>query len=1024
MVLIRLIVSPTVSSDQQRSRRHAIYADPAAGDHAFLLCLLTFLFALRVLGQMLQRWLPQPFLPPFESFQGSHLPYSVLLSAQLVILAVMMTFAERVRRESLTHSLRAGKMLAWIGAIYMGGSLVRIGIGLCVPAAPAWFTAWISAVFHVVLAAYVLTLAQCYRSPPRGNSPLARPVTMTVWPYLWYPAFIGLAVAAFGALLAAGVAPVFAAYAPIASVALTILLLERWFPERAEWRPRRSDVKADAAFIALVQVALPRALAVLVVLAISGWTHEHARSSLWPHAWPLAVQILATVLVVDLLRYWLHRACHRFAPLWKLHQVHHAPEILYSLNTARFHPLEKSLHFSLDTAPFLLLGVAPEVIAGYFVLYAVNGFFQHSNVRLRYGWLNYLVAGAETHRWHHARDPQAARCNFSNTTIIWDIVFDTWCLPTNRYVEVGIEDKQYPKSFLAQMIAPFGRLHGKPRRSFKRWFADTLIALRLRMVWIVQGRRIESAVCDPMRVQRRLLARIVRRNRATTFGRSHHFEEIINYEDFARRVPIFDYEALRRWIDAEIASGESALTAEAPEQYARTSGSCGKPKDVPLTRSYLRDLRRIHQTSVAAQYRACPEAFSGGILALVGAAREGVLQNRKPFGAASGIVAGSTPALVRQKFVIPAPVLTIADSRIKYLLILRLALARPDVTYLGSANSTTLLALIKLYRDHAPALINDLASGAFFLRDKVPAAVWDAIRARMRAQPERAAELARLHSRDGVARIADLWPNLRLVVTWTGGSAGITVDALRRELAPHTRVLELGYLASEFRATVTIGKNAGSGLPTFDTHFFEFVEREKWDRGEPEFLTLDRIHKGVDYYIIVTTPSGLYRYFINDLVRVTGMVHKTPLLKFVQKGKGVTNITGEKVYEAQVLSAVREAVIKMGRTSRFVMMLADEAARCYRLHVEADDEPKTGCAQLAAAVETELMVLNIEYRAKRESERLGPMQAAWLAADTGDAYKQFCVKRGQREGQFKIVALAYRKDFEFDLDVCAQAPKS
>ena len=43
------------------------------------------------------------------------------------------------------------------------------------------------------------------------------------------------------------------------------------------------------------------------------------------------------------------------------------------------------------------------------------------------------------------------------------------------------------------------------------------------------------------------------------------------------------------------------------------------------------------------------------------------------------------------------------DARVKYLLILRLALAHRDVTYFGSANSTTPLALIKLYREHQAA---------------------------------------------------------------------------------------------------------------------------------------------------------------------------------------------------------------------------------------------------------------------------------------------------------------------------------
>jgi len=263
-------------------------------------------------------------------------------------------------------------------------------------------------------------------------------------------------------------------------------------------------------------------------------------------------------------------------------------------------------------------------------------------------------------------------------------------------------------------------------------------------------------------------------------------------------------------------------------------------------------------------------------------------------------------------------------------------------------------------------------------------------------------------------RIADLWPELRAVVTWTCASAGTAVAALRRELGPRTVVLELGYVASEFRATVMLGGCKAGGLPTLDTHFFEFVERDRWDRGDPEFLTLDRIRKGVDYYIIVTTLSGLYRYFINDLVRVTGFLHRTPLLKFVQKGKGVTSITGEKLYESQMLGAVASAMTEAGCAPRFVMMLADEDARVYRLYVEPDGRPPLDALSLATSVDAKLARLNIEYGSKRESARLGPIDAHWLVAHAGDAYKQFCVTHGQREGQFKTVALDYRRSFAFD----------
>ena len=127
------------------------------------LWLLTMAFAMRVFGQALQHWAPQPFLPPVDAFQGSNLPYWLLLSVQLVILAVMTVVCRRVQTGSLAPSARTGTVLTWAGWIYMTVSVGRIVVGLSAPAAPSWFSTWIPAVFHVVLAAYVLTLAYYYR---------------------------------------------------------------------------------------------------------------------------------------------------------------------------------------------------------------------------------------------------------------------------------------------------------------------------------------------------------------------------------------------------------------------------------------------------------------------------------------------------------------------------------------------------------------------------------------------------------------------------------------------------------------------------------------------------------------------------------------------------------------------------------------------------------------------------------------------------------------------------------------------
>jgi sterol desaturase/sphingolipid hydroxylase (fatty acid hydroxylase superfamily)/L-alanine-DL-glutamate epimerase-like enolase superfamily enzyme len=834
--------------------------------------------------------------------------------------------------------------------------------------------------------------------------------------FIWYPLVLIAALGAYGVLLRHDAPPATAAYVPIFLAAVTIFGLEAVFPARAAWRAGKSAAKADAAYMAVVQLALPRVLLVLTTLGLAGWIHDRSRIGLWPHEQPLAVQIVLMVLLVDFTRYWLHRACHRYPLLWRLHQVHHSPPLLYALNVGRFHPAEKVLHFVLDTVPFLMLGVAPSVMAGYFLLYSVNGLFQHSNVLLRYGWLNYVVGSAETHRWHHAVDPAIAPCNFSNTTIVWDLVFATWYLPRGQCIErVGLADSNYPQGFLAQMAAPFRGFDAGFVRG-KAWLINQLLNLALRKTRLLNEIELALTLRNPMRAQRALLKRIIAGNRDTVFGRRHGFGGMRGYADFASRIPVSTYEHLRPLVDLQIDSGKPALTRERPLCYVRTSGTTGQPKDLPLTATHLQMLRRIQHTAIAFQHRSCPEAFAGSILAIVSPAQEGTLRNGAPFGSASGIVASNTQSMVVDKFVLPAPVLALLNSRVKYLLILRLALARADISYVGTANPTTLLMLSKLYRQHHAELTEDLRSGTFFLAGELPADVASAVRTRLVPCPERAQQLSSLRLRKGDLSIADLWPNLRLVATWTFASAGVAVDALRHELLPATMVFELGYIASEFRGTMTLGRRAGTGLPTLKAHFFEFVERDLWDRGEPEFLTLDGIRKGIDYYIVVTTPSGLYRYFINDLVRVSGYLHATPLLKFVQKGKGVTNITGEKLYESQLLAAVRAALEEMGRTARFVMMLADDRARGYRLYVETDLGPRPPPRILAERVDQGLAGLNIEYGAKRESQRLEFMEAHWLRPDTGEAYKRFCVGQGQREGQFKTVALAYRQEFAFDLE--------
>jgi hypothetical protein len=539
-----------------------------------------------------------------------------------------------------------------------------------------------------------------------------------------------------------------------------------------------------------------------------------------------------------------------------------------------------------------------------------------------------------------------------------------------------------------------------------------LLRAALRMSQGRSWRAVRRLAVQPLEAQRTVLRRLMVANRRTRFGVEHRFEDIDDHHRFVDRVPVQDYETLRPYVDDQRRTGAAALTAEPPLFYAQTSGTTGKAKLIPITPVILSMHRAEQRLFSYLQYRACPPAFDGKALGIMGPAEEGRLDSGHVVGSVSGHLYRSLPRAVKARLVVPPEVTDIADYDLKYLIILRLALGEPDITYIGTPNPTTFLRLLDILDERRDLLRESLRTGRLEQLDQVNPAVRGVIADRIRPDASRAKLLNGARS----LSYADLWPNIRLVTTWTGGSCGIALHKLRERLPSPTSVMELGYQSTECRCTMALEIETSSGLPPLHHHFFEFVEQGAWDRQAPAFRTLDQLEAGRRYYILITTASGLYRYFMNDLVEVTGFFHNTPLLRFVQKGRGVTNLTGEKLYEAQAIEAVAAVTPQHGFAPGFFLFVADEATAAYRLYIELEAETVPDASAVAVAIDRRLGELNIEYHGKRDSGRLGPLTVRWLRRGTATAYKAACVRAGQREGQFKPVLLQYARDVALQFD--------
>lgn len=170
---------------------------------------------------------------------------------------------------------------------------------------------------------------------------------------------------------------------------------------------------------------------------------------------PLAAQCLLILLIQDVLLYWIHRIFHsRLA--WKFHAVHHSPKVLDWTSTARFHPVNNLLAFSLADVVVLLMGFAPAallILAPFNLVYSA---MTHANLSWTFGPLRHVFASPVFHRWHHTTQTEGLDKNFASTFPILDVIFGTFYMPVGKLPEqFGNGDADFPDDFWGQLVHPF-----------------------------------------------------------------------------------------------------------------------------------------------------------------------------------------------------------------------------------------------------------------------------------------------------------------------------------------------------------------------------------------------------------------------------------------------------------------------------------------------------------------------------------------------------------------------------------------
>jgi len=173
--------------------------------------------------------------------------------------------------------------------------------------------------------------------------------------------------------------------------------------------------------------------------------------------WPVWVQFLFFLVTHDLYIYLFHRLQHKYAFLWRIHEAHHSTKDVDWLSGSRSHSLEILINQTIEFAPIVLLGAAPEMALMKGTIDAVWGMYIHTNINVRSGWLQYIINGPEMHRWHHAIEITEGGINYGTKFAFWDWMFGTAHLPKQKPRGYGLSDVDFPKNYIAQHLFAFRR---------------------------------------------------------------------------------------------------------------------------------------------------------------------------------------------------------------------------------------------------------------------------------------------------------------------------------------------------------------------------------------------------------------------------------------------------------------------------------------------------------------------------------------------------------------------------------------
>jgi len=517
-------------------------------------------------------------------------------------------------------------------------------------------------------------------------------------------------------------------------------------------------------------------------------------------------------------------------------------------------------------------------------------------------------------------------------------------------------------------------------------------------------KELEKNSQNPMEVNNALLTKILKDNADTEFGKAHKFSEIKTIEDFRRNIPVSGYDDYVEYIE-RMKNGETDLiTSSKVLGYSRTSGSSGVPKYIPATEASIKAYTKYTWTRALAlgiaEAKKAGRKYTPGKGLFLSPATNETLPDGTPCSNIAEIGARKFGFIYPYILTVPTGNLFDVNDGDYIYNIYRWGLMDENVSFIFSVFFSINVSQMAYLEKNWKVIVDDIEKGTIDESVKISPELRAKLTPMLSPMPERAAYLRKQFEQGFDETIyRRLWPNLTVICSIGNASFKPAADYIRAYAKGVPFDFSI-YGASEgLVASCYETENTDMQL-LVDSCFYEFIPY-----GEPDSaaVTIDKLEKGRQYEILITTQAGLYRYRLKDVLEVKGFRGKCPLISFVYRKGQMFNIAGEKFSEEDARNSVEALAKKYNIRLDNWAFYQDDSVVPSRYALLLENDTDINFEDHIDEIEEILGVYCKRYTAQREKKFISPLTVKRQKIGSHTEWAERCIARGASRAQVKPV---------------------